>query len=301
MSDLDWFAVRQLGDGITLIAEPGHVNSFLVEGEERTALVDTGMGIGDMAAQVAALTPKPVVAINTHFHFDHTSGNTGFDDVRIHHSGVEQVLTPERPELYDIYIDFSHRMLRAWDGYKSADDDFFHLLAEHPDLRPLPDELDVEAWKAGRAAPVSGLHDGDVLDLGGRQLTVIHTPGHSLDSICLLDDRTGALFTGDTVNTGPVYTQFSESDLPDYADSTRRLADMADAVAVLYVSHFVKYAAGPSLLREHARGFADVMDGTAPFEETTDILGMPAMQARYDGFSIMATAEDLRGLADGDD
>ncbi len=269
------------------------MNSFLVEGTERALLIDTGMGIGDMRGQVELLTTKPITAVNTHYHFDHTSGNASFDDVCIHSSGVDQVQTPERRELYEVYLDFSKRMLGAYQTYKHHDERFFHLLAEHADLRPLPEDLHVDTWRRGRIGAVSPVDDGVVLDLGGRRVTVIHTPGHSFDSICLHDDRTGSLFTGDTINTGPVYTQFSESNLVDYAASTARLAGLASDVSTVYAAHFVKYAAPPDLLHEHAKGFRQLLEGTAPFIETSDIFGMPAMQAHYDGFSIMASAEDL--------
>ena len=42
--------------------------------------------------------------------------------------------------------------------------------------------------------------DGDSVEFGGSKLAVLHTPGHSLDSICLLGD--GKIFTGDTLFVG---------------------------------------------------------------------------------------------------
>lgn len=46
------------------------------------------------------------------------------------------------------------------------------------------------------------LHGGDVLHLGGIELRIIHTPGHTPDSICILAD--GELMTGDTLFVGKV-------------------------------------------------------------------------------------------------
>ncbi|NIP61622.1 MAG: MBL fold metallo-hydrolase [Nitrosopumilaceae archaeon] len=42
--------------------------------------------------------------------------------------------------------------------------------------------------------------DGDVVKFGESELKVIHTPGHSKDSICLIGD--GKIFTGDTLFVG---------------------------------------------------------------------------------------------------
>lgn len=48
-----------------------------------------------------------------------------------------------------------------------------------------------------RDYPIEIVKDGDVIDLGGRTLTVIETPDHAVGSIMLLDSREGILFAGD--------------------------------------------------------------------------------------------------------
>src|SRR5215475_9611505 len=60
-------------------------------------------------------------------------------------------------------------------------------------------------WSYRPTTATRTLRDGDQVELGGRDLTVLHTPGHPPDSICLLDERNGVLFGGDTINTGPIY------------------------------------------------------------------------------------------------
>ena len=42
--------------------------------------------------------------------------------------------------------------------------------------------------------------DGDVIEFGNSKLKVLHTPGHSQDSICLIGD--GKIFAGDTLFVG---------------------------------------------------------------------------------------------------
>ena len=43
------------------------------------------------------------------------------------------------------------------------------------------------------------LWEGDTIELGGRKLAVLHTPGHTPGSIMLLEKETGVLFSGDSV------------------------------------------------------------------------------------------------------
>ena len=60
------------------------VNAFLIEGEEKAALVDTGCGIGDLAGEVRALTDKPLIILLTHTHFDHDGGVFEFPGVPVY-------------------------------------------------------------------------------------------------------------------------------------------------------------------------------------------------------------------------
>src|SRR5690606_7051837 len=58
--------------------------------------------------------------------------------------------------------------------------------------RPADDEIPDEAF-------VATVRDGDLLDLPGRTVRVLHTPGHTPGSICLVDEEHGVLWTGDHV------------------------------------------------------------------------------------------------------
>jgi glyoxylase-like metal-dependent hydrolase (beta-lactamase superfamily II) len=60
------------------------------------------------------------------------------------------------------------------------------------------------AWKWPRAGELGwhALGDGQAIAAGSRRLTVIHTPGHAPDHVCLFDEATGDLFVGDMVAKG---------------------------------------------------------------------------------------------------
>ena len=51
------------------------MNSFLIEGSSAAALIDTGLGIGNIRQVAEELASHDVFALNTHYHFDHSGGN----------------------------------------------------------------------------------------------------------------------------------------------------------------------------------------------------------------------------------
>jgi hydroxyacylglutathione hydrolase len=54
---------------------------YLLEGEKKALLLDTGYGTGTLASFVRTLTDKPLVVANTHVHPDHAAGNGEFEEV----------------------------------------------------------------------------------------------------------------------------------------------------------------------------------------------------------------------------
>jgi glyoxylase-like metal-dependent hydrolase (beta-lactamase superfamily II) len=259
-----WFHVRPVAPGTWLVAEPSHVNGWLVAGRDRAVLIDTGLGIAPVRPVAEAAAGVPVDAVVTHHHFDHTGGNAEFDTVAVHALGVPLLAAGATPAERASYLAHTRALLDAAGAYRALDQRFFHLLSDDSDPRELPDGFDAPAWV--RPGPPPGpdpvaLHDGDVLDLGGRTLTVLHTPGHSPDSLCLLDDRDGLLFAGDTVNTGPIYAQAEESDLPAFARSTARLAALERDVSLVCMGHFGRGLAEPRHLREVADAFDRLVSG----------------------------------------
>jgi glyoxylase-like metal-dependent hydrolase (beta-lactamase superfamily II) len=194
-----WFEVRDLGDGIQLIAEPGHANSFLVSGTMTALLFDTGTGIVAISDVVRELTDLPLIVVNSHDHLDHRGGNAALvsdrdkcrlQDIAAHpialqggHAEVEAgfLLLYERA-MREVYSDY----LR----YLELDEQSFFVSSSLPRMREIPD---LSGWHVPAVRPTRALADGELIDLGGRVLRVLHTPGHAPDAICLYDEVTGAL------------------------------------------------------------------------------------------------------------
>ena len=82
-----WFDVSNIAEAVWAIGElrqEQEVFSFLIEGNDRAILIDTGTGAADIAALAASLTNRPISLVNSHSHWDHIGGNWRFDDIAIH-------------------------------------------------------------------------------------------------------------------------------------------------------------------------------------------------------------------------
>jgi len=83
-SACDWFEIYKLPNRVFALYEPGHfqeVISFLICGQKRALLFDSGLGIGDIKKEVERLTQLETFVVNSHFHFDHIGGNRQFSEV----------------------------------------------------------------------------------------------------------------------------------------------------------------------------------------------------------------------------
>src|SRR5215469_8339243 len=73
-----WFEVYKIRPGVFAIYESHQfeeVISYLILGDKKAVLFDTGMGISDIQKTVRGLTSLPVMVINSHTHNDHVGDN----------------------------------------------------------------------------------------------------------------------------------------------------------------------------------------------------------------------------------
>jgi glyoxylase-like metal-dependent hydrolase (beta-lactamase superfamily II) len=282
-----WFAIVPVARRTWLIGEPGHVNCFLVEGDDRAVLVDTGLGIEDIGAAVRTVTAKPVLAVNTHSHSDHRGGNHFFADVAAHPLASDVLTAPVDQAYLDGYLAVAREQLAAYARMAADDRRFFHLFTDATTPRPLPDH----PWRVPAGPPPRPLPHGERLDLGGRVLSVLHTPGHSPDSLCLLDEHEGLLFAGDTLITGDFWAHTPDTDLPTFTETLAWLADsLCDSLVHVFPAHTLRYRVGPDFLRRAADGFAAVATRRSTPVAGIDLLGRPAARHEFGDFSVLRPA-----------
>jgi glyoxylase-like metal-dependent hydrolase (beta-lactamase superfamily II) len=157
-------------------------------------------------------------------------------------------------------------------------------------LRPFPTDFDPASWELLPKDPTDTLSDGDSIDLGGRALTVVHSPGHTPDSICLLQEDSRILFSGDAIHTGPMYAHSPGADLHAYARTARRLAgEFSGVVDDILCAHGARYRTYLSMLARVADAFVEVASGGGIFEYTYDCFMDPVRHAVFDDFSVVVT------------
>lgn len=104
------------------------------------------------------------------------------------------------------------------------------------------------------------LWEGDTIDLGGRELTVLHTPGHTPGSIMLLEQETGVLFSGDSIAEGPIYMFGPGRNLEALCVSMERLAKRESEFRTVLPCHS-KLPLDASYIREIQKGTRAIWNG----------------------------------------
>jgi len=234
-----WFEVYKPASGVFAIYEPHQAEEtigYLIVGQKRALLFDTGMGISDVKAVTAELAKVPIIVLNSHTHDDHVGGNWEFDTV------------------YGMDTDFTQK------DAKGSREDAQAEITPDQICGALPKGFDAKAYRTRPWKITAYIHDGDKFDLGGRMIEVIATPGHTPDAISLFDRANGLLFTGDTYYPAPIWLYRPETDLDAYAASIRKLAALAPQVKLVLGAHNIPVAP-PEVLPRLVKAFDAVRAG----------------------------------------
>lgn len=124
---------------------------------------------------------------------------------------------------------------------------------------------------AGVALPDATVADGELLDIPGRRVRVLWTPGHTPGHLCFDDEEDGLLFTGDhvlpTINPGLGLGGAADDPIGDYLRSLRRVAERDRVALPGHEAPFASLGHRCAVLAEHhlrrAREVRDVLDRDA--------------------------------------
>lgn len=237
--------VYWIRENLWAIDEIGRTIMYVYAGTRKVLLLDIGFGLIDLPALVGRLCPgKEIIVVNTHAHGDHISGNGQFRRVHVGRKDAQYARLAMDAETRKRF--------------------FEHFLQHEPKLAG----RDLSAWRPRASEEVTEVKDGDLIDLGGVQLEVMETPGHTEGSICLFDRANGFLFTGDMVLTWQVWGQLKRSvSLREYGVSLHRLASLT--VKEVFPAHgktdnpfgWPLYHIAPDALGIYDRGVQRILSG----------------------------------------
>jgi glyoxylase-like metal-dependent hydrolase (beta-lactamase superfamily II) len=213
----NWFEITQLPSRIFQIREPGlgplhSSHSWLIIGNDKALLIDTCVGIVPLLPFVKSLTSLPIICILSHSHYDHIGGAHEFADRRMHPAEMEIMCNPTAE-------------LTLWGGWLNIGS--FNFL-------PTPN-YDFSNYAIKPAPPSALLYDGDEINLGGRQLQILHVPGHSPGLLAVYEPEIGALFSTDALYQGEMFFDLRGSDKTAARHSIRRLINLG--AQILYPGH----------------------------------------------------------------
>lgn len=209
-----WFTVKELYPGIWGLAEFGHnekVVSYLFVGKTKCLLFDSGMGIGDIKKEIEEITKLPVVVINSHCHFDHIGGNNFFSEIALFDTEFSKNISEKG---------YGNKDLK---GYLKK-----QLFIQSPPKGFFGDSYCIKPFKY-----IKLLKNKTTFKIDPFVFEIISTPGHSPDSMCLLEKTNSLLLTGDTLYPGPIYLQFPESNYKEYIKSIKKLSTINNIFDIL--------------------------------------------------------------------
>jgi hydroxyacylglutathione hydrolase len=253
----DWYRVTALSSMTFILEEPtssqGNV-SYLLVGEDRAILFDTGSGENEAVDGlkirniIEELTDIPVTLLLSHFHFDHVQNVSEFDAVAF----------PDLPFL---------RERVSADGI---------LTLRREDLFIGDDLIPIEV---GEWLPL----DRDI-DLGNRTIRLVNIPGHTRESVAIIDETNREAYLGDFLYNGALFL-FSNDDLIPYGESALLLSSSLGPEYRLFGAH-----GEPEVPNEELQNLqnllAGIQDGSFPGREG-EVWDMPVLGYRSPEMSLV--------------
>ena len=200
-----WFTIEEIDNKTFSISEYKHweqTHCYLLIGEKKALLIDTGLGISNIKNVILSITNKPIQVVTTHVHWDHIGGHKNFDNIAVYEKEKEWI---------ESKFPISLQVVKS------------NLMKEHCSF---PKSFHINKYEIFQGHPNLILHDGEIITLGNRQIQVIHTPGHSPGHICLYEKQKGYLFSGDLIYKGTLDAFYPTTNPVDFMKSIKKVKNL---------------------------------------------------------------------------
>ena len=229
----DYYTVEAIDERTFAIGEPRYAQrnyNYLIAGRDRAILFDAGAGHRAIGPVVASLTDKPILFVPSHFHYDHLGDTLG--------EGLpfKEIAVVDLPELRERAS--GGTLTLTWQEHLGGAEGF-----------DVP-TFEVAQWLA----------PGSTIDLGDRLLEVIYTPGHTRDSISLIDHEAEYIFAGDFLYPGDLFAFLPTSGAGDYALGAASLLAHSDHHDRIFGAHRADERGIPELDLEDVRSLAKTLE-----------------------------------------
>ena len=201
----DWYTVEKIDEETYVISEYKHweeTHCYLLLGENCALLIDTGLGVANIKKVVDQLTTLPVQVVTTHVHWDHIGGHNYFETFGVHEAEKEWI-----NGLFPLPLELVKQNLVK-------------------DQTEFPEEFRLEDYQVFQGEPTFLLNDNDIIDLGNRNVQVIHTPGHSPGHICFYEREKEYLYSGDLIYQGKLDAFYPTTNPYDFFQSIQKVQQL---------------------------------------------------------------------------
>ena len=227
----DYYTVQYINENTIAIGEPRYWQEnicYLILGETKAVLLDTGPGNRDILSVTESITNLPLIIIPSHMHFDHIGNFENYNEIWIAKNQIENEEITSN-------------------SFTPKKDNFLGW---------------VEARKAPKITYSKLLNENDKIDLGNRSLTVLYTEGHTSNSISLFDKEANLVFTGDFFYKGTLLAsnEMPTSSLSTYQKSLKALQTMTDDSTLFYGGHTTKWRT-PELTKDDLNKLTKFING----------------------------------------
>lgn len=201
---MNFFTHEQVSERIFRIRDISGTAVYLLSGDQKTALLDTGIGIGSLKEYIYTSFLKTAdLIILMHGHLDHVNGAAEF-------YGVPVYLHPADRPLMRRHTDAGKRLqyVRQNAAYTGAE------------ISAVSRDEMILAFDPEETLPLS---DGQIFDLGGLTVEAIHTPGHTqgMSMLLLREERT--ILFGDGCGVGVLLIEDCASTVTEYRRSLKKV------------------------------------------------------------------------------
>ena len=256
----DYYTICNITDSVFQINMHNHVFSYLIIGNQKALLIDTGWGTVDIKSIAESLTSLPLIVVNTHGHLDHIYGNYLFDEIYIKDEDAHLIN-------FDYTIEKREYVMSRFG---------------QPEL---PKGMTLEDWKNAKPSKILSLNSLKYFDLGDRIVDIIDIAGHTIGSVGFIDRKEKILFTGDSVKDDLITMHFNMStNLQTYLNSINNLINIKDRFVKMYSSHTLN-PLDPEFLFEIKNAVSQIIEGEIE-GLSNNVYGRNCLVCDFKSFSI---------------